>query len=364
MAVPRAPTLIGEVRRQLRLRRYSPRTEKAYVAWTRRFVAFHGGRHPRELGPGHVTEFLNDLTTRAHVSASTHTQALCALVFLYRYVLDDDFSWLDGLAKSSRPRNLPVVLTSEEVLAVLQQLQGREFLAAALMYGSGLRLGEACSLRVKDVDLQRLEIRVRRAKGDKDRITVLPAALVQPLADHLSSTRALFDRDVRAGVEVPLPEAIDRKYPNAACEWPWRWIFPGTRIHADPETGVLQRPHIHHTHIQRSVARAVRASDIPKRAGCHSLRHSFATQLLERGTDIRTIQQLLGHASVKTTQIYTHVLNDRGFRLRSPLDDTLARPTAPTQQNTPTTPNHRPHSTKHPHNPKSPTPKTKKPQHK
>jgi integron integrase len=315
------PRLLDQVRAQLRLRHYSTRTEAAYVQWIRRYILFHGKQHPLTLGTRHVAVFLTHLATRGEVSASTQNQALNALIFLYSQVLGRDLEALGGFVRAHKPRRLPVVLTPAEVRAVLEQLRGSSRLVASLLYGSGLRLLECLELRVKDVDFEQREIRLRQGKGRKDRVTPLPEACVPTLRDHLGRVRALFELDVREGYGgVLLPDALARKYPKAAREWGWQWLFPAGRRYRDAAAGVERRHHVHETAIQRAVKRAVAAARLAKPAGCHTLRHSFATHLLASGYDIRTVQELLGHRDVKTTMVYTHVLNRGGRGVRSPLD--------------------------------------------
>ncbi len=313
--------LVDRVRAAMRLRHLSPRTEEAYLQWMRRYFDFHGRQPPATLGAEEVTMFLSDLATRRGVSASTQNQALAALLFLYGEVLGQKLPWLDEIARAIRPARLPTVLSREEVRAVLDRMDGVPRLMAALLYGSGLRLMECCRLRVKDVDVARRQIVVREGKGDKDRVTLLPESVTPDLAFHIEGVRGqhLADRASGAGL-VALPAAIARKLPAAAREWPWQWVFPATRIHVDRETGERRRHHLHETVLQGAVRRAVLASAIPKRATCHTFRHSFATHLLEDGYDIRTVQELLGHKDVSTTMIYTHVLNRGPSGVRSPLD--------------------------------------------
>jgi integron integrase len=315
------PRLLDQVRAQIRLRHYSPRTEKAYVHWIRRFILFHGKRHPLTLGGREVAAFLTHLATAARVSASTQNQALNALVFLYEQVLHRDADAFGDFVRAQKPRHLPVVLSPTEVRAVLAELEGVPRLVASLLYGSGLRLLECLELRVKDVDFAQREIRLRQGKGRKDRVTPLPEACAAPLREHLVRVRALFEVDLREGfVGVALPAALARKYPNAAREWGWQWVFPATRRYVDRTAGGERRHHLHETAVQRAVKRAVRTAGLAKPAGCHTLRHSFATHLLAGGYDIRTVQELLGHRDVKTTMVYTHVLNRGGRGVRSPLD--------------------------------------------
>jgi len=313
--------LLDQVRHAIRARHYSRRTEKAYVGWVRRFVLFHGKRHPAELGGPEVTAFLSHLAVERRVSASTQNQALSALLFLYREVLRQDLPWLDGVVRAKRPVRLPVVLTRQEVRAVLGELTGLPWLMSSLLYGAGLRVLECCRLRVKDLDVTRGELTVRDGKGRKDRITMLPGTVKGPLIAQLERVRGQHGRDLRAGAGiVALPFALARKYPGAGRQLAWQWVFPATRLHRDRETGQLRRHHLHESVPQRAFKEAVRRAGLAKHATCHSLRHSFATHLLEDGYDIRTIQELLGHRDVSTTMIYTHVLNRGGRGVRSPLD--------------------------------------------
>jgi len=309
------------VRNELRLRHYSARTEEAYVHWVRRFVLFHGKRHPAGLGAPEIAAFLSHLACARGVAASTQNQALNALVFLYRHVLRQAIPELEGLVRAQRPRRLPVVLDRAEVRALLTQLDGEPGLVASLLYGAGLRLLEALTLRVKDVDFAVREIRVRRGKGGRDRVVPLPEAVTEPLRAQLRRVRRLHEADLAAGFgAVVLPQALARKYPGAERELGWQWVFPASRRHRDASCGGERRHHLHETAVQRAVKRAVRAAGIAKPASCHTLRHSFATHLLASGYDIRTVQELLGHRSVETTMVYTHVLNRGGRGVRSPLD--------------------------------------------
>ena len=318
---PAPPRLLDQVRAQLHLRHYSPRTESAYVQWIRRFILFHGKQHPLTLGTRHVAVFLTHLASHERVSASTQNQALNALMFLYGPVLQRDLEALGSFVRAQKPRRLPVVLTQAEVRAVLEQLEGGARLVASLLYGSGLRLLECLELRVKDVDFAQREIRLRQGKCRKDRVAPLPEACVAKLEEHLVRVRALYETDLREGYGgVLLPDALSRKYPNAPREWGWQWLFPAGRRYADKAARVERRHHVHETAIQRAVKRAVGAAGLAKPAGCHTFRHSFATHLLASGYDIRTVQELLGHRDVKTTMIYTHVLNRGGRGVRSPLD--------------------------------------------
>jgi integron integrase len=323
MPQTREPRLLDCVRTAIRVRHYSRRTEEAYVGWIRRFVLHHGRRPPLELGQAEVAAFLSHLAEARQVSASTQTQALSALLFLYREVLGLDIGWVGEIARAKRPKRLPVVLTAEEVRALLNELHGPAWLVAGLLYGSGLRLLEALRLRVKDMDFQTHEIVVRDGKGQKDRRTMLPHTPERPLRAHLQRAKVQHDHDhdLAAGHgTVTLPLALARKYPQAPREWAWQWIFPATRLYRDPETGVLRRHHLHESVIQKAVKAAARQAGLTRPAICHTLRHSFATHLLQAGYDIRTIQELLGHKDVSTTMIYTHVLNRGGKGVRSPLD--------------------------------------------
>jgi len=320
-AAPRRPKLLQQVREAMRVRRYSPRTETAYVAWIRRFILFHGKRHPLELGEAELTRFLTSLAVVHKVSASTQNQALSALLFLYRRVLRREPPWLDDVVHARKPRRLPVVLSRDEVARVLARLEGAPRLVASLLYGSGLRLMECLQLRVKDLDFECGRIVVRAGKGGHDRVTVLARSVREPLRRHLERVRALHERDLaEGGGRVDLPEALARKYPRAGREWPWQYVFPATRRWVDARTGEPRRHHYHATAVQRAFKQALRMARIAKPASCHTLRHSFATHLLEDGYDIRTIQELLGHKDVSTTMVYTHVLNRGPRGVRSPAD--------------------------------------------
>ena len=309
------------LRDELSARHYSPRTVTAYVGWYERFVRFHRLRHPDLMGEDEINAFLTDLAVEQRVSSSTQNQALSALLFLYRHVLAREVGDLGSVVRARRPRHVPVVLTRTEVYSVLDHLDGDMWLMASLLYGAGLRLSECLNLRVQDIDLAKHQITVRGGKGGKDRHTMLPDALVEPVRAQLRRAHAVHQRDLAEGWgRVVLPDALARKYPNAASEWRWQWVFPQTRRWRDPATGEQGRHHVHETLLQRAVKNAVVRSGVSKPAGCHTFRHSFATHLLEDGYDIRTIQELLGHASVKTTMIYTHVLNRGGKGVRSPLD--------------------------------------------
>ena len=318
----RPPTLNSVLHDRAVARRFSLRTIEAYAQWVRRYVRFHGRRHPRTMGEPHVREFLTYLARDRGVSSSTQNQALAALLFLYRSVLDMPIVAPLHHLQAKRPQRLPVVLTREEVARVLDAMRGVPQLMASLLYGSGMRLLEGCSVRVKDLDLVRGEVIVRSGKGQKDRRTVLPSSLVLPLRRHLHRVRTQHISDVQSGAGfVALPDALRRKLGHeAARSWPWQWVFPATRLYRDEATGELRRHHLHESVLQREVPNAARAAGLAKRVTCHTFRHSFATHLLESGYDIRTVQELLGHADVRTTMIYTHVLNRGGLGVRSPLD--------------------------------------------
>ncbi len=322
----REPKLLDRVREASRLRHYSRRTEEAYVSWIRRFIVFQGLRHPRDLGESEVTAFLSRLAADG-LSASTQNQALAALLFLFDVVLGRRLVSMDAIVRAQRPLRLPVVLSREEVGAMLSRLRGPVWLMASLMYGSGLRLMECAALRVKDVHLERGELTIRDGKGAKDRITMVPVAVVGAIRAHLARVREQHEADLAAGHGgVALPGAFARKSPSASRDWAWQWVFPATRLYSDERTGERRRHHLHETVVQRAVKEAARAAGLARRVTCHTLRHSFATHLLEAGYDIRTIQELLGHRDVSTTMIYTHVLNQGARGVRSPLDVLAPRP--------------------------------------
>ncbi len=319
------PKMLDRMRAALRVRHYALATERTYIHWVKRFIYFHGKRNPADMGAAEVEAFLSALATELEVSASTQNQAMHALLFLYRDVLGVTLPWLDGITRAKVSKRLPVVLTVAEVQRLLRHVSGTNGLIIRLLYGTGLRIKEALRLRVKDVDLERGEIIVREGKGGKDRVTMLPAALVPALRDHLAVRRQWHDIDLATGhADVELPDALARKYPRAWQEWAWQYIFAAPGYSTDPRSGVVRRHHWAERNIQRAVRAAAQAAAIGKAAHPHSLRHSFATHLLEAGYDIRTVQELLGHSDVATTMIYTHVLNKGGRGVVSPLDRVTA----------------------------------------
>ena len=315
------PKLLDQVRDLIRLKHYSIRTETQYVQWIKRFIFFHGKRHPLEMGGPEVEAFLTHLAVVGGVAAATQNQALSALLFLYREVLGVDLPWLDNVTRAKKPQRLPTVLSPAEVTAVLERMEGTHGLMARLLYGTGMRLMECVRLRVKDLDFGQREIMIRDGKGAKDRVTVLPERLVQPLAAHLEKRRRLYDDDRAEGkAEVWLPDALAKKYPNSASQWGWQYVFCSGSYSIDPRSGRTRRHHMDEKLLQRAMQRAVKAAGLTKPATPHTLRHSFATHLLQNGYDIRTVQELLGHADVATTMIYTHVLNRGGRGVVSPID--------------------------------------------
>jgi integron integrase len=320
-----ASPFLEQLRRAIRVRHYSIRTEQAYVTWVRRFILFHGKRHPREMGAAEVGAFLTHLAVDRRVAPNTQNQALNALVFLYDKVLRQPLGAVGGVVRATSPQKLPVVLTPQEVARVLSYLSGAYWLVACLQYGSGLRLLESVRLRVKDIDFRHRAILVRDGKGAKDRVVTLADELIRSLQRHLEARRDLFEQDRRAGYgTVYLPHVLAGKYPNAASEWAWQYVFVSSRVGLDPWSGAQRRHHIDESAVQKAVRRAVVLAGVHKPASRHTLRHSFATHLLERGADIRTVQEQLGHADVRTTQIYTHVLQRGGRAVRSPLGGVLA----------------------------------------
>ena len=320
---PRGGRLLDAVRTVIRARHYSRRTEKAYTGWIRRFIISHDKRHPKSMGHDEISSFLSHLATQRKVSASTQNQAMSALLFLYRNVLGMQLDWVN-IVRAKRPFRIPVVMTREEVRILLDSMSGTPWLVASLLYGSGLRITEGLRLRVKDLDPGAGAILVRDGKGQKDRVTMLPSSLEDPLNAHLERVRKQHQADLEKGMgRVALPSALASKYPNAAGEWAWQWVFPATRHYVSSEDGEYRRHHLHESVVQRAFKEAVRRIGLAKQASCHTLRHSFATHLLESGHDIRTIQELLGHKDVATTMIYTHVLNRGGRGVTSPLDRPL-----------------------------------------
>ena len=314
--------LLDQVRACIRSRHYSIRTEEAYIHWIREYIIFFDKRHPAMLGTGEVSAFVSHLAVDRNVAAATQNQALSALLFLYREVLGQPVEWVAGVAHAKRPKRVPLVFTREEVRDVLAHMRGETWLMASLLYGSGLRLMECVRLRVKDIDFARLQLTVREGKGAKDRVTMLPPSLVGPLRRQLERVQALHGLDMREGCgRVYLPHALARKYPNAEREWCWQYVFPASKRSLDPRSGREQRHHLAETALQKAVKAAIRSAGVNKPGSCHTFRHSFATHLLEGGYDIRTIQELMGHADVATTMVYTHVLNKGGRGVRSPLED-------------------------------------------
>ena len=316
-----APKLLDLVRARIRVLHYSIRTEKSYAYWIRSYIRFHKYRHPKEMGVKEVESFLSFLAVERHVAAATQNQALSALLFLYKEVLQQDIPWVETVTRAKRPARLPVVLSQAEVQMVIARLDGQYALIARLLYGSGMRLMECLRLRVKDVDFNYRQVLVRDGKGQKDRATVLPDTLIEPMQAHIERVRRIHDQDCCEGFgEVQLPYALKLKYPDADREIGWQFVFPMAKRSADPQDGKMRRHHVYPQTMQRAMKRAVRQSGLGKPASCHTMRHSFATHLLERGSDIRTVQELLGHSDVSTTMIYTHVLNRGGHAVRSPLD--------------------------------------------
>ncbi len=316
-----SPRLLDRVREAIRLRHFSLSTEKSYVYYIRDFILFHDKRHPQEMGADEIRAYLSHLALERRVAASTQTVALSALLFLYRQVLQVEFPYIDNIERAKRPKRLPVVFTRPEVMQVLANLDGVEHLVVSLLYGTGMRLMEGLRLRVKDVDFEYGQIMVRDGKGQKDRHTMLPNALREPLQRQMQKAKHLHEQDLAMGYGmVELPYALERKYPNAHKEWKWQFVFPSWKKSLDPRSQIVRRHHLYEQSVQRAMKRAIQQANILKHGGCHTLRHSFATHLLEDGYDIRTVQELLGHKDVKTTMIYTHVLNRGGRGVRSPLD--------------------------------------------
>lgn len=321
----RPPKLLDQIRQKIRFLHYSRKTEQAYVQWVRRYILFHGKRHPRDMGGEEISSFLNYLANKENVSASTQNQALTAIIFLYKHILDVDVGQLPEFKYARKPKRLPVVLTQDEVRAVFQSLNEPHRTMVGVMYGSGLRLNECLGLRVLDIDFGRREITVRRGKGNKDRRTVLPDFIVPGLKAAIDKAEQYFLRDQKVGIDyVYLPDALGRKYPNAGKQLKWQYVFASGNISTDPRTGRKGRHHIHEKSVQRAISAAVKKAGIMKHVSAHVFRHSFATHLLENGYDIRTVQELMGHSNVNTTMIYTHVLNRGGRGVKSPLDSVLS----------------------------------------
>ena len=317
------PKLLDQVRSVLRVKHYSYRTEQSYIHWIKRYIYFNNKIHPKELDGNNISKFITHLALKEKVSSSTQNQALCALVFLYKQVFGLDLGEFPEIHWAKKPKKIPVVFSKSEVLKVLENLSGNHWIMAMLLYGSGLRLNECLQLRVKDVDFDYKQITVRDGKGDKDRVTILPEKLINPLKDQISYVKALFEKDIKEGYNsVYMPFALEKKYPHAGKELGWRFVFPSENISNDPRSNIKRRHHIHESVLPKAVKRAIRKSDITKQASCHTFRHSFATHLLEDGYDIRTVQELLGHSNVKTTMIYTHVMNKGGLGVKSPADNT------------------------------------------
>ncbi|MBS1173953.1 MAG: xerD 3 [Burkholderiaceae bacterium] len=313
--------LLDVVREKIRYKHYSLRTEQSYCGWIKRFVYFHKMRHPKDMGAIEVTEYLSYLANEQGVSSSTHQQALSALLFLYKEVLEQDLPWLTQLSRPKKSQHLPSVLTVSEIERVFAQMSGLHLLMARLLYGSGMRLMELLSLRIKDVDFEMRQITVRDGKGGKDRMTMLPMSMIEPLRAQVIVAQSIFDKDrAQNRPAVFMPHALDKKYPNAGLSFAWFWLFPARAESFDPQSGITRRHHTHEQAVQRAIKNAVFQSGIQKHATTHTLRHSFATHLLQSGYDIRTVQELLGHSDVSTTMIYTHVLNKGGFGVESPLD--------------------------------------------
>ena len=315
------PRLLDEVRARIRVKHYSIRTEDSYCQWIKRFIVFHGKKHPRDMGVPEVDAFLSNLATVGNVAAATQNQALAAILFLYRDVLQINLPWMDGITRAKKSARLPAVLDRAETSRLLSQLDGTHALMAKLIYGAGLRLMECVRLRIKDIDFNARQLTIRDGKGGKDRVTMFPDSLILPMRAHLERVRTLHDQDRQHELPgVYLPDALDQKYPSAGKEFAWFWVFPGGQLSTDPRSGLQRRHHAHEQALQRAIKKAVMRAGIDKPASTHTLRHSFATHLLESGADIRTIQELLGHSDVSTTMIYTHVINRGGSGTLSPLD--------------------------------------------
>ena len=316
------PTLIEKVREVLRLQHKSYRTEQSYIYWIRKFLQFHNMRHPREMGAAEIREFLSHLAVQKNVAASTQKQALNAIMFMYIQVYERNIGDIGKFIRPKKPEKVPTVFSREEAKKVISHLEGRHWLIVNILYGSGLRLIECLRLRIKDIDFAYNQIVVRAGKGEKDRCTMLPQKLKEPLTFHLTNVKQLHKQFLKKGYgTVELPYALAKKYPNAEKEWKWQYVFPADRVSKDPRSGAVRRHHLHESSVQKAVKTAIRKAGIQKHASCHTFRHSFATHLLEAGYDIRTVQELLGHKNLETTMIYTHVLNKGGKGVKSPLDD-------------------------------------------
>lgn len=322
MAVAKPPKLLEQVRFVLRVKHYSLKTEQSYIHWIKDFIHFHNKRHPKDMAGKEISEYLSHLAVKEKVSASTQNQALCSIVFLYKQVLGIDLENFQEIQWAKKPKRLPVVFSAGEAREVLSKLKDTSWIMAMLLYGAGLRLTECLQLRVKDIDFDYKQITVRSGKGEKDRVTLLPGKLIKPLKKQIEFVKKVHEFDLKNGYQsVYLPYALEKKYPHAGKELGWKFIFPASQISADPRSGILRRHYIHESVLQKAVKKAIRDAGITKHAGCHTLRHSFATRLLEKGYDIRMIQELMGHNDVKTTMIYTHVINKGGLGVTSPADD-------------------------------------------
>jgi len=320
--IKKPPKLLDQVREKIRVKHYSYRTEQAYVQWVKRFILFHNKKHPKDMGEQEITQFLSHLAVNRNISASTQNQALCAIVFLYKHVLNKDLNEFGNIQWAKRPKRLPVVFSKNEIRQILDEMSGIYKVMATLLYGAGLRLTECLQLRVKDIDFDYQQIAVRSGKGEKDRVTVLPESVTEPLKKHINKVIDIHDKDIQEGYDsVYMPYALDRKYPNAGKEIGWHFLFPSKNISKDPVSGIMRRHHLHGSVLQRAVKSAIKKARIMKHGGCHTFRHSFATHLLEDGTNIRTVQELLGHKSVETTMVYTHVMNKKKIGVKSPADN-------------------------------------------
>ncbi|MBC8180808.1 integron integrase [candidate division KSB1 bacterium] len=316
------PKLLDQVRAAIRTKHYSIRTEESYVSWVKRFILFHNKEHPKDLGEKEINEFLTHLAVKENVAASTQNQALCAIIFLYKHVLKIEIGDLGEMVWAKKPQKEPVVFTQLEAEKILDKLKGKYWIMAMFLYGSGLRLLECLRLRIKDIDFDYKSVTVRDGKGQKDRTTILADKIVDPLKKHIDNTKVLHEKDLANGYgSVYIPYALEKKYPTIEKEFGWQYLFPATKLSIDPRSGIKRRHHLDETVLQKAVKQAIRKTGITKHASCHTFRHSFATHLLQRGQDIRTVQELLGHSSVETTEIYTHILKRGGLGVKSPADD-------------------------------------------